>query len=53
MSSPYYDFPDHFWLGVNADGDGPVDTADLADHWVCWCGTDGCELPEGENPGVL
>lgn len=45
-----YDLPEHLWMGVNADGEGPMDTAEEVHHWVCWCGTPGCNLPEKEKP---
>lgn len=36
MSGPMWDLPDHFQMGMDADGHGPVDDVD-ADHFVCWC----------------
>lgn len=37
MSTPMYDVPEHFPMGVTAKGQGPTDDADLH-HYACWCG---------------
>lgn len=50
MSAPMYDIPDHLWMGVNAEGQGPVDSAEEAADWVCWCGISGCTKPLGPRP---
>jgi hypothetical protein len=35
--------PEHLRIAVNANGDGPIDEGSLAfDHYVCWCGREGC-----------
>jgi hypothetical protein len=45
MSSPMYEIPVHFPIGVDADGRGPVDeTEPTYDRTMCWCGDDDCEL---------
>lgn len=39
-----YDVPEHFPIGVNAQGQGPV--MEWEPDWVaevCWCGRAGCE----------
>jgi hypothetical protein len=41
MSTPMYDVPEHFPIGVNSDGNGPYDGIDA--RIVCWCGTEGCK----------
>lgn len=47
MSTPmvWMETPDHFKMGVNAKGQGPVmrDEPDF-DHYECWCGDPTCEL---------
>jgi hypothetical protein len=32
-----YDVPEHFPMGVTADGRGPTDP-DPPHHYACWCG---------------
>lgn len=50
MSTPMYDLPDHFRMGVNADGQGPVMENDPDfDHHICWCGESTCELYKEKN----
>lgn len=45
MSTPMYDVPEHFPIGVTADGVGPVDEHDEDyDHTTCWCSNEDCEL---------
>lgn len=37
------DLPEHYPIGVNANGDGPVmEDAPEYDRTVCWCGVEGC-----------
>jgi hypothetical protein len=42
-----FDVPEHLWVPVNADGDGPVAVWE-ADHWACWC-KDGVACTEVER----
>lgn len=51
MSTPMYDLPEHLWMGVNRDGEGPVSERE-PDFWdyVCWCGEPGCTKPEKAKP---
>ena len=45
-----FDIPEHLPMGVNKDGQGPVDEGDPEyDRTVCWCGKTGCEFV-GERP---
>ena len=45
MSSPTFDQPEHFRIGVTVDGYGPVEPDDPAFvGWACWCGRRGCQL---------
>lgn len=43
MSTPMFDLPNHFPMGVNAKGEGPVmkDEPEY-DHEECWCGDSTC-----------
>lgn len=50
MSTPMYDIPEHCWIGVDGNGDGPVDLYEQAHRWICWCGILDCELPETARP---
>ena len=45
MSTPMYDLPEHFKLGVTKDGRGPATPSepDFAGY-ACWCGDPACEL---------
>lgn len=53
MSTPTRDLGEHQLIGVNADGDGPVDHDDPAfSHWTCWCvAARGREAPLKFNGG--
>lgn len=38
MSTPMYDLPEHLLMGLNVNGDGPVDEDDPEFlEWGCWC----------------
>lgn len=51
MSTPMYDLPEHLKIGVNIDGDGPVEESEPGfHHYVCWCGRPGCTLYELAHP---
>ena len=54
MSTPMFEIPEHVSIGVNKQGQGPVDEADPEyDRTVCWCGVLGCrkfEAREGPRP---
>lgn len=44
MSTPMTDIPDHFPIGVDNRGRGPVMEHEKGfDHYVCWCGDPACE----------
>lgn len=49
MSTPMYDLPEHVWIPVTVDGNGPA-YDDEFDHWECWCGDVGCEKSEYPKP---
>jgi hypothetical protein len=45
-----FDLPEHYKMGVNAKGQGPVmwDEPDY-DHDECWCGDTACEFYKENN----
>lgn len=45
MSSPMPDLPDHMSIGVDVDGNGPVQADDPRFHtFTCWCGDKDCTI---------
>ena len=43
MSSPMADLPEHVMIGVDAEGNGPVEEGEPRfARYVCWCGREGC-----------
>lgn len=43
MSTPMYDTPEHLWIALTKDGDGPVEVSDPDfHHYGCWCGNPTC-----------
>jgi hypothetical protein len=47
MSTPMFDMHEHFPIGVDADGQGPLQEHDPRyARTVCWCGTPGCKVYE-------
>jgi hypothetical protein len=45
MCSPMFELPEHFLIGVNINGDGPIDENDPEfDHMTCWCSDPFCHF---------
>lgn len=44
-----WDVPDHLFIPVTVDGQGPADEADTA-YFACWCGDDDCDYSEEASP---
>lgn len=50
MSTPMFDLPGHFEIGLDSEGRGPVlENEKNFDHYGCWCGNPACVLYTRSN----
>lgn len=52
MSTPMYDIPEHCWISLTEQGNGPAYDEEF-DHWGCWCGDTACTLSPGDMPDYV